>query len=43
VNEYATYIATQTLAESITVVEKVSGGIAVDFDDYVVNIAIIKA
>jgi isoleucyl-tRNA synthetase/very-short-patch-repair endonuclease len=43
VNEYATYIATQTLAESITVVEKVSGGIAVDFDDYVVNIAVIKA
>ena len=40
--EYATYISTQTLANSVELVESLSDATALDFDEYVVNIKVEK-
>ena len=39
---YATYISTQTLANSVELVDTLSDATALDFDDYVVNIKVEK-
>ena len=40
--EYAAYISTQTLANSVELVDTLSDATALDFDDYVVNIKVEK-
>ncbi len=42
VKEYSAYIATQTLANSITLVEKLAEPIELEFDDYTVKIQVKK-
>lgn len=43
VNEYASYIATQTLANSVDLKDKIADATELDFDDYIVKILIQKA
>lgn len=43
VNEYASYIATQTLANSVKLVTAITEAIDLEFDEYIVKVAVIKA
>lgn len=43
VKEYSNYIATQTLADKITLVEQLNGATELEFDDYTVKIQVRKA
>lgn len=42
VAEYGDYICGQVLANSLTVADKVDGGVAIDLDDYTVEIKVDK-
>ena len=42
VEEHATYIATQVLANSIQLVDEVNEGTALDFEDYIVRVSVEK-
>lgn len=42
VNEFAGYIATQTLANSVTLVEELNDATELDFDEYTVKVSIKK-
>ena len=42
VKEYATYIATQTLANSVTLVEKIAEPTELEFDEFNVNVSVRK-
>jgi isoleucyl-tRNA synthetase len=43
VEDFSTYIASQTLANSITLVEKLNDAVEIEFDDYIVKIKVEKA
>ena len=43
VNDFKDYIASQVLAVSINVVDTVVDGTELDFDDFKVNVAVVKA
>ena len=42
VNQYSTYIATQTLAENIVLKDKLLNEVELDFDEYIVKIDVMK-
>ena len=43
VEHFAQYIASQVLANEVKLVDSISGATELDFDDYKVNVKVVKA